>query len=421
MPLPTNNSRPSLPYTPAQSLPNNQRFSLLGRRPPTAEMLDAEFNALQDDINTLAQSINEVQAGNIPGSDDPNNANKVVKTDGEGNLSFTSVTSALLEANAVVEQKLAPQSVTTAKLGNAAVIGAKIAEETIESRHLAGSAVGTEELANHAVTTAKMAGLAVTASQIAAGAVITDKLAPNAVTTEKVAATAITAEKLANNAVTTDKLAANAVTGGKVADQSLPPSKIQSGAAPVQSVLTVTSLGNSAFAALPVTGKILQIQSTVLRTQSSVNGATSFTEFSTPLSVTLTTRAANSTILVFVAANLVGGYRANSHLNYPQTVYYALYKNGALWPTASGTRGTNQISGLGQVRSEAYTDVVTISALASETIPTSNTRVIYSLRAYHASGAEYYVMLNSQLPDDGSGTYSGIASISSLYAIEIGG
>ena len=67
MPLPTNKSRPSLPYEPEQSLPNNQRFDLLGKKPPTAQMLDAEFNAVTDDINLLAHAINEVEAGNIPG------------------------------------------------------------------------------------------------------------------------------------------------------------------------------------------------------------------------------------------------------------------------------------------------------------------------------------------------------------------
>ena len=115
MPLPTNNSRPSLPYTPDQSLPNNQRFDLLGKRPPTAQMLDAEFNALTDDINMLAAGINDVQAGNIPGSDDPLNANKVLKTDGQVTLSFTLINSAQLSPNSIVEAALSPQSVTTPK------------------------------------------------------------------------------------------------------------------------------------------------------------------------------------------------------------------------------------------------------------------------------------------------------------------
>ncbi len=257
MPLPTNNSRPSLPYTPEQSLPNNQRFSLLGRRPPTAEMLDAEFNALQDDINTLAQSINEVQAGNIPGSDDPNNANKVVKTDGEGNLSFTSITSALIEANAVVEQKLAPQSVTTSKLGNAAVIGAKIAEEAIESRHLAASAVGTDELADRAVTstkiadqaltTAKMADQAVTTVKLGDLAVTPAKLADASVTTPKLADAAVTVPKIAAAAIITDKLANQAVTNPKIAPKAIQVSNIDQQYASMGSVLMAGAFGNVSF------------------------------------------------------------------------------------------------------------------------------------------------------------------------------
>ena len=91
MPVPINNSRPSLPYAPTQSLPNNTRFGILTttQRPPTAEMLDAEFNALTDDVNMLAAAINDVQAGSIPGANDPLNANKVLKTDGANNLSWT--------------------------------------------------------------------------------------------------------------------------------------------------------------------------------------------------------------------------------------------------------------------------------------------------------------------------------------------
>ena len=55
----------------------------------------------------------------------------------------------------------------------------------------------------------------------------------------------------------------------------------------------------------------------------------------------------------------------------------------------------------------------------SESVAVKGTTNTYSLRAL--CGADYYVMLNSQLPDDGQGNYSGVASISSLYAIEIGG
>jgi hypothetical protein len=410
MPLSTNNSRPSLPYEPEQSLPNNQRFDLLGKKPPTAEMLDAEFNSLQDDINTLAGAINEVEAGNIPGANDPLNAQKVLKTDGQGNLSFTLVNSAQLTPNAVVEASLSPQSVTTVKIGDGAVTSVKLANESVQSRHLVAYAVNTDELADHAVTTEKL-GLA---------SVQTAVLGDSAVTTTKIANSAVTTDKVAAAAVTADKIQANAVTAAKIADQSLPPSKIMSGTAPVNSVLTVTSPGNSSFAAVPFTGKILQIKTAVLKTQSSVTGETTFTEFSSPLSVSLTTKQPNSTVLVFLSANLVGGYRYNSHINYPQDVYYAFFKNGSLWQEAAGTRGTNQISGLGQSRSTNHTDVSNVSALCSEVVISSGITNVYSFRAFNAAGSNYYVILNSQLPDDGSGNFSGIASLSSLYALEIG-
>jgi hypothetical protein len=241
------------------------------------------------------------------------------------------------------------------------------------------------------------------------------------VTTEKLVDGCVTTSKLGALAITAEKIAVNAITAEKIADRTLPPSKIMAGSAPVNSVLTVTSLGNSSFAPLPLTGKILQIRSAVLKTQSTVTGATTFTEFSTPLSVSITTQQRNSMILVFLSSNMVGGYRYNSHINYPQDVYYALFKNGSLWNAAAGTKGTNQISGLGQARSSNHTDVTNISALCHETVGSPGTTCVYSLRAFNAAGSNYYVMLNSQLPDDGSGNFSGVASLSSLYAIEIGG
>ncbi len=411
MPLPTNNSRPSLPYVPDQSLPNNQRFGLLGKRPPTAQMLDAEFNSLQDDVNRLAHGINEVQAGNIPGSDDPLNANKVLKTDGQGTLSFTLINSNQVAAGAVVEAALAVQSVTTPKIGDGAVTSSKLTDGSVQ----------TGKIADRAVTNTKIADLAVETVKINLQAVTTEKIADGAVTTAKIANAAVITQKIAASAVTANEIAPNAVTAAKIADQSLPPSKIMPGTAPVNSVLTVTTPGNSTFAALPFTGKILQIRSAVLKIQSSVMGATTFTEFSNPLSISITTKQPNSTILVFLMANIVGGYRHNSHVHYPQDVYYALFKDGCLWQAAAGTRDTNQISGLGQARSSNHTDVPHISALCSEVVSYSGTTNVYSLRAYNASGSEYYVMLNSQLADDGHGNYSGIASLSSLYAIEIAG
>jgi len=181
MPLPTNTNRPNLPYTPDQSLPNNSRFDLLGRRPPTAEMFDAELNALTDDVNRLAAAINEVEAGNIPGSDNPLNANKVIKTDGEGHLSFTLIHSHQLAAGAVVEAALAVQSVTSTKLGDGAVSQDKMAADSVATGNLVDGAVVSAKIADGAITTDKIAEGAIDSDKIGDGAVTTDKIAECAV------------------------------------------------------------------------------------------------------------------------------------------------------------------------------------------------------------------------------------------------
>ena len=257
MPIPTNNSRPSLPYTPDQSLPNNQRFDLLGKRPPTAQMLDAEFNALTDDINKLAAGINDVQAGNIPGSDDPLNANKVLKTDGQGTLSFTLINSGQLSPNSIVEAALSPQSVTTPKIGDGSITSAKLAGESVQTRHIQAYAVETDELANKAVTTEKIADLAVGSEQIDLQAITTEKIADRAVTTAELADRAVTTAKIANAAISTlqlglaavtpNEIASLAVTNPKVALKAIRDTNIDAQGSALSSVLMATGAGNASF------------------------------------------------------------------------------------------------------------------------------------------------------------------------------
>ncbi|RZI46640.1 hypothetical protein [Candidatus Finniella inopinata] len=257
MPLPTNNSRPSLPYTPDQSLPNNQRFNLLGKRPPTAQMLDAEFNSLQDDVNMLAHGINEVEAGNIPGFDDPLNANKVLKTDGHGTLSFTLINSNQMAPNSVVEAALAPQSVTSPKIGDGAITSAKIASDSIQNRHLQANSVNTNELVDQAVTSEKLAPISVQTASIEDQAVTTDKIADRAITTAEIADRAVTTAKIANaavstlqlglGAVTTNELSNLAVTNPKVALKAIRDTNIDAQGSATSTVLMATGSGNVSF------------------------------------------------------------------------------------------------------------------------------------------------------------------------------
>ncbi len=119
MPIPTNNSRPAIPYNPEQVLPNHNRYGALGKFPPTAQQLDGDFNGMVDLINTLAGAINDASAGIFPGADNPLNADKLPTTDGEGNISWTHITPFNITENAVQTRHIADGAVTTAKINSA--------------------------------------------------------------------------------------------------------------------------------------------------------------------------------------------------------------------------------------------------------------------------------------------------------------
>jgi hypothetical protein len=119
-------------------------------------MFDAELNAVMDKINILAGAINGVVAGNIPGSDNPDNAGKFLVTDGAGNLSFIFVGSDNISARAISTLLLQDQAVIREKIGN--------------------GAVGTLQLGEGAVTTDILADGAVTGNKIPPGSLPLSKL-----------------------------------------------------------------------------------------------------------------------------------------------------------------------------------------------------------------------------------------------------
>lgn len=136
MPLPTNNSRPAIPYNPEQVLPNHNRYEALGKFPPTAKQLDGDFNGIIDLINVLAQAVNAASAGIFPGADNPLNADRLPTTDGQGNISWTHITPFNLTDNAVQTRHIVDAAVTPGKIQP--------------------QAVGTNQLAERAVTIAKV-------------------------------------------------------------------------------------------------------------------------------------------------------------------------------------------------------------------------------------------------------------------------
>lgn len=206
MALPTNNSRPAIPYVPKQVLPNTNRYESLGQFPPTAQQLDGDLNKMIDLINTLSDEINNVVVGALPGADDPLNANRLMTTDGAGNISWVKAASANLDDGAV----------TTSKIADAAITPVKIQPQ----------AISTEKLENEAVTTPKINPGAITTGTISDGAVTTAKIANNAVTSNKIPNTSIAGAQLQNQTITNAQIANQTITAAQIANNTISQTKI---------------------------------------------------------------------------------------------------------------------------------------------------------------------------------------------------
>ncbi len=401
MPVPTNNSRPSLPYAPTQSLPNNARFDILTttQRPPSAEMLDAEFNALTDDVNMLAAAINDVQAGSIPGSDEELNANKLIKTDGEGNLSWTLVTNDEIAPAAVVEEKLATQSVTTTKIGDAAVTNAKLALGAVTTDKIDTNAVTSEEIATNAVTTAKILNGNVTEAKLADNAVTTVKIMDSNVTTAKIADTNVTTVKLANSSVTTVKIADNNITTLKIANETVTAAKMSSANAATGTVLTSGAGSAATWSAIPTTGQVLQIVSYTYSKRTDTTGAANMSSFAVPFALTITPLSSNSSIFIYIGTSLASIADSGGYLT------MALFKNGTqmVFDNNNGVLFSGYQSSNESYRLECFSRLIIDQNNALNAIT-------YELRGGDAAGHGVILNQSSRL---------GVITSSSLYAVEV--
>ena len=167
MALPTNNSRPTIPYVPEQVLPNYDRYESLGQFPPTAQQLDGDLNKMIDLINTLSDEINNVVVGALPGADNPLNANRLMTTDGEGNISWVKAASANLDDGAVTTSKIADAAITPVKIQPQAISTEKLENEAVTTPKIAEGAVTGPKLSNYSLPLTKL--VRPTASSVIAG------------------------------------------------------------------------------------------------------------------------------------------------------------------------------------------------------------------------------------------------------------
>ncbi len=231
--------RPDLPYA-NQSLANDSRFRILTRSleaPPTDIMLDSEFNAVTDGLNILEDAIAGVVLGQIPGADDPNNANFVLSTTG-ASTQWIQVWDINIAPQSIDANKLIPQSVTNVQISDGTILGSKIASQTIASSNIVLNSILPNRLVEKSITALYISDNTITALQIA----------PLTITAAKIANATITAIQLANNAVTTPiildgnvttaKLAANAVTAAKIANATITATQI------ANQTITATQIAN---------------------------------------------------------------------------------------------------------------------------------------------------------------------------------
>lgn len=213
--MPHNFTRPEIPYVNAP-LPNDERYEILetSNMPLPARTLDSEQNYMIDALNILDADIASVVAGNIPGFDDPANANKMLTTDGIGNLSWTLVgTNQLVNRGvpriklglaAVGSEELDNGVVTNIKMGPKAILGPNIGDDTIPSRSYGDRSVTGPKVALTTINTEHLVDGAATSAKV--GVLETGNYGERSVTGPKVALTTINTEHLVNGAATSEKV-----------------------------------------------------------------------------------------------------------------------------------------------------------------------------------------------------------------------
>lgn len=120
----------------------------------------------------------------------------------------------------ITETQIGSNSISTAKIQAAAIVSALLAADSVTAGKIAADSIGAREIAANSITAAEILAGTITAVQIAArtitaaliqaGAITANELAADSVIAGKIAAAAINAREIAAGAVTVEKLAVTA-------------------------------------------------------------------------------------------------------------------------------------------------------------------------------------------------------------------
>jgi hypothetical protein len=262
--------RPDLPYA-NQSLANDSRFRILTRSleaPPTDIMLDSEFNAVTDGLNVLEDTIAGIVLGQIPGADDPNNANFVLSTTGAA-TQFIKISDINIAPQSISGNKLIPASITNIQIGDGTILDNNIANSTITHLKIAANTIRGNNINDNTITALQIADNTITALQIAPLTITAAKIANATITATQLANNAVTTPIILDGSVTTPKLAANAVTAAKMANQTITATQI------ANATITATQIANDTIT-------FTQINNSFTATKSQQQSASSSSVYVSP-------------------------------------------------------------------------------------------------------------------------------------------
>jgi microcystin-dependent protein len=203
-----NINRPNLPYV-GVARRNYNYFKLLtsNKSGVPSESLDGYFNFFIDQVNDIYTAIAGINAGNLPGINDPNNAGKLLTTNGAGIQSWTLVQSSNILPHSITNASIYPQTITAVELAIGGIGPDQLAPDCVTQIKILDGNVTANKIGPGAVTEAKIADDAVTELKIEDNAVTTDKILDANVTTDKILNANVTTAKIANGNVTIEKLA----------------------------------------------------------------------------------------------------------------------------------------------------------------------------------------------------------------------
>lgn len=198
--------RPEPNYITKTSTTHANRFQgeAQDQNPLKASDLDREFNALIDNDNDISERMAEIAAGLFPGSNAPENKDKIVYCDGT-EAKWKKLTKENISDNAVVSKAIADNAVIRGKVDVGAIGTNNLIDRNVTNAKLGDASVNTRTLADSSVTTPKIQDGSVTASKLSANSVTTEKILDNSVTTSKFADGSFTTNKLADDSLTPRK------------------------------------------------------------------------------------------------------------------------------------------------------------------------------------------------------------------------